>query len=267
MLGKLLKYDCRCTARSFIPIGLIYLIVSVFMRILTQFEDAFSGNLIGNLFFILIVIAYSLLTYFLPLMAVFGNMQRFSKNFFTDEGYLMLTLPVKPWQHIVSKLISAVIWYIISIIALVISVVVLVGNTNIMQQLLSTLELIGIGVKEIIQEYPFHVFMAFVVSLTAFTWLMLMGYFSTCVSKMLVKSKKSVAEVLVVIGIVFLNVTVLSYLAQWLSMNLGVTFMEHSPISDQILFGCTFFAVIFAVFSVLYFIFTCYVLKNKVNLE
>ena len=46
MLGKLLKYDCRCTARSFIPIGLIYLIVSVFMRILTQFEDAFSGNLI-----------------------------------------------------------------------------------------------------------------------------------------------------------------------------------------------------------------------------
>ena len=36
---------------------------------------------------------------------------RFYKNLYTDEGYLMHTLPVKPWMLIVSKLTIGTIWF------------------------------------------------------------------------------------------------------------------------------------------------------------
>ena len=267
MLGKLLKYDCRCTARTFLPVGVIYIVISAVMRLLMEFEDAISETLFGGLFMALIVISFGMLTYFLPLLTVFGNWGRFQKNFFTDEGYLMLTLPVKPWQHIVSKLISALIWYITSLALVVFATFIVVGNTNLVQSLLDLVEAFGIKIRELIYKYPLQIFMFFVMITTAFVWIMLMGYFSTCVSKMLVKSKKSVAEVLIVVGIIFLNITVFSYLSQWLGTNLGETFMEHSPVSSQITFGFSYFSVIFAIFSVIYFIVTCYVLKNKVNLE
>lgn len=51
--------------------------------------------------------------------------QRFHKNLLTDEGYLMLTLPVKPWKHIVSKLLVSMLWIITSGIAAFISILII----------------------------------------------------------------------------------------------------------------------------------------------
>ena len=42
-------------------------------------------------------------------VAVIFTIQRFYKGLLGDEGYLMHTLPVKPWQLVASKLICAVV--------------------------------------------------------------------------------------------------------------------------------------------------------------
>jgi hypothetical protein len=47
---------------------------------------------------------------------------RFYRNIFTDEGYLMNTLPVKSYELILSKLFVAFIWCIINAICTIVSI-------------------------------------------------------------------------------------------------------------------------------------------------
>ncbi len=51
--------------------------------------------------------------------------QRFNKNLLSDEGYLMHTLPVKPWKHIASKLLASMLWMIGSVVVALISILVI----------------------------------------------------------------------------------------------------------------------------------------------
>ena len=55
-------------------------------------------------------------------MTVIIMIQRFYKSLLGNEGYLMFTLPVHAWQHIVSKLIEAMVWTILSFLITVSSV-------------------------------------------------------------------------------------------------------------------------------------------------
>lgn len=48
--------------------------------------------------------------------------QRFYKNLLSDEGYLMFTLPVKPWKHIVGKLLVSMLWMVASVAVALISI-------------------------------------------------------------------------------------------------------------------------------------------------
>lgn len=52
---------------------------------------------------------------------------RFYKNFYTDEGYLMHTLPVKPSQLILSKALVMFIWSVIATLVVVLSGMILLG--------------------------------------------------------------------------------------------------------------------------------------------
>lgn len=54
-------------------------------------------------------------------------LQRFYKGLLRDEGYLMHTLPVKPWQLITAKGFTAFVVVIISGIIAVISIFILIG--------------------------------------------------------------------------------------------------------------------------------------------
>jgi len=51
--------------------------------------------------------------------------QRFNRNLLSDEGYLMHTLPVKSWKHIVSKLFVSILWIVASGIAALISILII----------------------------------------------------------------------------------------------------------------------------------------------
>ena len=53
------------------------------------------------------------------------TIQRFYKSLLGDEGYLMFTLPVRPWQLITSKLIVSALWSIVSCVVAVGSIMVM----------------------------------------------------------------------------------------------------------------------------------------------
>ena len=109
MLWKLMKHEFRATARIFVP---LYLVV-IMLVLLATFSLGMTTNrsvflqVMGVLLIILFVVAL----YALLLLSVILMLVRFYRNLMTDEGYLMFTLPVRTSQLILSKLIVSLVWF------------------------------------------------------------------------------------------------------------------------------------------------------------
>ena len=158
MLGKLLKYDLKSTARIFLPLYAVLLAFALINRFLDPFQInrmengiEFQAAAAANSFNLQAILAtFSIMAYFILIIAVFVmtlviTIQRFYRNLLGDEGYLMFTLPVNAWQHIVSKLLVAMMWYVLSFAAVACSAVVLVGTSVIRSGLPHLAEMIQKG--------------------------------------------------------------------------------------------------------------------------
>ena len=134
MTGKLIKYEFRSGLRY---IGIIWpaLIVSavllgIVLRVMgTVFPENPQGilNILELIFELVFPLLYGAIFIAMIVITVFIVLMRFYKGLLGDEGYLMHTLPVKPWQLITSKGIVAGAVVVISIICAVLSILILVG--------------------------------------------------------------------------------------------------------------------------------------------
>ncbi|MDO4540410.1 MAG: hypothetical protein Q4B48_04840, partial [Syntrophomonadaceae bacterium] len=107
MLGKLLKYEMRASARYFVPLFIAVLVMALLNGVLSlSFNHPTEANWIYGLTIALTV----LLLIALWVMYLVVIVIRFYKNLLGDEGYLMFTLPVSIHQLLWSKLFGAVLW-------------------------------------------------------------------------------------------------------------------------------------------------------------
>ena len=109
MLSKLLKYDLKSMFKVFIPLWIALIVVSIVNRFTlhqTQYDtpQVLSMILYVSLFAAVMVVAVVLI------------IMRFYNGLLKDEGYLMFTLPVRPWQLVTSKALSAMIIIVLSLI-------------------------------------------------------------------------------------------------------------------------------------------------------
>ena len=132
MLGKLIKHETRATSRIFLPLYGALLILTIFTKLVMAigapdfFSEAASNN--SNVAEIILGISFTL--YFVLIvgicvMTLVMIIQRFYKNLFTDEGYLMFSLPVKTWELVLSKLLVGLIWSAVCTLMIVISFFIL----------------------------------------------------------------------------------------------------------------------------------------------
>ncbi len=110
MLTKLLHYEFKTTGRVILPIAAGVLVLNIFTNILSHFIQNTSRTMP------LVGVAMGLLNLasvvsLLVVLAVcfFTEIQQFYR-LLGDRGYLMLALPVKPWQHIAAKVICGTVW-------------------------------------------------------------------------------------------------------------------------------------------------------------
>ena len=123
MLKKLFKYDFKSVLKIWWIIAVVTLSVALIgafsLRILNEnngvslFIDIFGGLLFGVS--VITVSASGVATCYL---AAF----RFYKNFYTDEGYLTFTLPVKRSTLLASKTLNTFLWTFLGLIVTLISV-------------------------------------------------------------------------------------------------------------------------------------------------
>lgn len=108
MLFKLLKYDFRAMWKQFSLIWGAALALALVNRF-TLFRDTantiFSEDGVLVFAFMAVIVA-------MFVIAVIFVVNRFSKGLLGNEGYLMFTLPVRPWQLVLSKLICGVVTWV-----------------------------------------------------------------------------------------------------------------------------------------------------------
>ena len=118
MVKKLFKYEFLAYIRVLFPVYIAMLGVEVLGRILMIFEsDTISSDLL---------IGGSIFMYVITVFVAFGFVSvyavvRFYKNMFTGEGYLTLTLPATADEHILAKLLSAILFNFVSVIVFIVS--------------------------------------------------------------------------------------------------------------------------------------------------
>ena len=106
MLRKLLKYDLRANMKLYLFIWPAMLLLAGLQRLLLELPvTGFLGHFLMSLLTGLMVLALIAMAVLCFIICVI----RFYSGLLRREGYLMFTLPVKPWQLLVSKLLAAMV--------------------------------------------------------------------------------------------------------------------------------------------------------------
>ena len=121
MLSKLLRHEFRATVRIMLPVYLLMALTAVLFNLFMHLADRYE---------VLALQIFRGISTFTFVVTLFGSgivtlclmVYRFYKNYMTDEGYLMFTLPVSVPQLIWSKLIVALVWGAVTILAMAVSV-------------------------------------------------------------------------------------------------------------------------------------------------
>ena len=119
MLSRLIRHEWKETWRipviSFIVILFLTLVCFICFRLMEPPADEDSIN--AGAFVIMML--YCLIISCISMVVTIYIAIRFYRNLYTDEGYLMHTLPVTPRQLILAKLLVAALWvFVLSMLAL-----------------------------------------------------------------------------------------------------------------------------------------------------
>ena len=119
MLSRLIRHEWKETWRipviSFIVILFLTLVCFICFR---QMEPPADENSINAGAFVIMML-YCLIISCISMVVTIYIAIRFYRNLYTDEGYLMHTLPVTPRQLILAKLLVAALWvFVLSMLAL-----------------------------------------------------------------------------------------------------------------------------------------------------
>ncbi len=269
MLGKLFKYEIKATARLFLPLYLTIIIVAAINMLFLNTPDAGEkSTFIGNIAMGVSIVTYVTLIVGMLLMTLIVLVQRFHKNLLGDEGYLMFTLPVQPWCHILSKLFVSMLWTIVSGIVAFCSILLIAAKDISWPDLYNELSFAFSHMEQYFGSLGFLVGIeAILLGLFTLSSTILTIYAAIALGHLFNRYKllasfgmyialDIVSQILMsVFGFVFFN--------QY-TLRLGYEFIPNaSHVSGFMLISIIYTGLVTAV----YFILTNYLLKKKLNLE
>ena len=126
MVKKLFKYEIGAYLKTSLVINLALLAISIVGRIIQFFEN--GESVIYNLVFGSSVFFFVSALFAANIMMLVLAIKRFYKNLFTAEGYLSFTLPVTASQHITVKLLTAMLFIVISFVSSIVAVLIMTAG-------------------------------------------------------------------------------------------------------------------------------------------
>ena len=271
MLKKLFVHEWK---ESWRLVGIMNLIVVALTLIGTFFLNNDTWNAMDKNEFVAVTVAVYMMFFIasiaaLSMVVTFYFYIRFYRNMYTDQGYLMHTLPVTPHQLIWSKTFVAGIWMIISTIVMLTSVFGLIfaaipaeGRGDFWTELRDAFTMMEFDGR-VVAIVILYILLMIVSQLMS----IFMGYASISIGQTF-KKQKVLGAIGVYIGIYMLIQTVSSYLSMFLTMSVDPNVMSSTM--DETNFILVFLIVLFVLMSALaagFYFTTHYIMKNKLNLE
>ena len=159
MLGKLLKQEFRATGRIMLPMLGALIVLSILASLSgTGLINGVTNLPLLRFVMILIIVFFGIGVVAAAVVSTVIMISRFYRNLLKDEGYLMFTLPVSVHELVCSKLIVAMVWFLMTglVIFLVMGFLALtMSNTN-LQEVLKELPSIG-EIREMLDEFGMRV--------------------------------------------------------------------------------------------------------------
>jgi len=267
MLGRLLKYELKATARVFLPIYVVLLVFAAITKIITSISP---DNL--NVPNVISVVLYTTILIGMFVMTFVVMIQRFYRNLLSQEGYLMFTLPVETWKHIMSKLLVSVLWDIGSLVAAILSVMILAIDQIMHNGLLAGFfdainQVLGVfGSTSSLAVVEF--ILLFLISMACGT---LIIYASIALGH-LARQHRIMASLGAFLGLSTLSQILFFCIANAIDMHafgqsLGMAGSTLHPAVVSFHFAMWFFIAFLALLSVACFTITDFILNRRLNLE
>ena len=284
MLRKLFAYDFKAIGK---PMGLFSLIA-----ILSSIVGAAAQRAVPALYTVenkpvlsnilsgsatMVIIACWLAVVAFTVLTVIFVLRRYYTNFFTDEGYLTFTLPVKPGTHLVSKFLAGYLWTLIGMIVTVlcVAILILVGtadkglvNTRLVNDIVYLFKMIFRSTD----KYMLRWFIEFVLTvLIGAAYSLLLMYLSVTLGSIVAKKHK----ILAAIGLYYAISLGISLLMNLISVftttsittsiySLGDIEQEIYGLVDSMFLG---YVALFAAAAIAAFFINRRLLKKKLNLN
>ncbi len=153
MLRKLIKHELRATGRVMLPLLALELVAAVGGNIST-YRLLETSNGVLNTLGIVLLMGFTIVFVASGVVAFVLMVQRFYKNLLRDEGYLTMTLPVSVHEHIWAKLLTSLIWWAAVLAVAALSMLILVFNPGILQEIGELLSQLHIGDLNLQQSLP-----------------------------------------------------------------------------------------------------------------
>lgn len=127
MLSKLIKHEWRAFWKIPAFVNLFLVIFTAFGVIALNAKIWESESIIIQSLSVFVLLFYYIALIVISFTVVLYTALRFYKNIYTDEGYLMHTLPVTQKSLIVSKLIVSYAWTLITFLVIIVSILSLLA--------------------------------------------------------------------------------------------------------------------------------------------
>lgn len=252
---NLIKYELKGNIKDFIIAFGIILLLNLLL--LTRVNTWESGAIFASSYMI---------TFGAMIVVFIWNIKLFSKDMYSDSGYLLFTLPQRGYSILGSKVLTALIQTILtSIFALAFNFIVFTQVTKEWKEILSK-------VKDFINAN----FIVFGIGsgILQIAYLLLIIYFSISLSKVAIKNKKfgklSAFIIFIVFSLIAGKISSLLVKAFPQSFKIDMLSLKMqsiaiSPYQHQLSINVSY--VIFnAIIFIGLFLITSYILENKVDL-
>jgi len=264
MLGKLMKYEWKATWK-FMTLANLMIVIMTILADITVKLDLFSYDKEDVLQFIALMM---MMTYILSMFAMVIGVAifliyRFYTSTYSDQGYLLHTLPVDKHHIIIAKVLVSALWIIVSELVMYLSIIVLVAaNGELFETLSDSMDtIVSMTISETVEVKG----LAVVMSLIAF----LFGLFArllkvtACISLgQLSANHKILLSVVYYFGIYIVQ----KIFSGFYFVFIGLFYSKGNYMGDMY-FGWESMLLSGILYSVVFYLITWYVMDRKLNLE
>ena len=258
MLGNLFKHEWKDSWLIMTILNVSVLVLSLIGSHSTQkYFEILEEMDVGGFIYAIYILLYAFGIIALSLAATFYFYVRFYKNMYTDQGYLMHTLPVNHNELIVSKLLVALIWRVISFIVIILGIMKMSFSFEDIIYMVKNLNLVATDVILVV-----------ILLLGMALYSILLGYVSISIGQFSARNK-----VLASIGAYFGIKIIARILRSFLTLiniynyrELIEKFRDFNDPTTRATFMLVIIVIVYIACGLYYFI-TQWIMKNRLNLE